>query len=62
MFISPEETKEASDILYYNTHIADMYMENIRQDVAGLRYSFDVTATFAGAFPGCLEMTDAEDG
>ena len=61
VYITLEETKEASDILHYNTHIADMYMENIRKMSQDYGIPFDVTATSLARFPDVLEMTDAED-
>lgn len=61
VYITLEETKEASDILHYNTHIADMYMENIRKMSQDYGIPFDITATSLARFPDVLEMTDAED-
>lgn len=61
VFITLEETKEASDVLHYNTHVADMYMENLRKMSQDYGIPFDVTASSLARFPDVLEITEAEE-
>lgn len=61
VFITLEEAKEASDVLHYNTHVADMYMENLRKMSQDYGIPFDVTASSLARFPDVLEITEAEE-
>lgn len=61
VFITLEEIKEASDVLHYNTHVADMYMENLRKMSQDYGIPFDVTASSLARFPDVLEITEAEE-
>lgn len=61
VFITLEEAKEASDVLHYNTHVADMYMENLRKMSQDYGIPFDVTASSLARFPDVLEITEVEE-